>query len=155
MNRTINPRRALALLLALGIMALLALSLACGGGGGDDDGGDDDGAPATTPAGNGDGGEVSFDVSMKDNLYEPNEFPVPAGATVTFNLTNDGTAIHNMRVAGADNEFGNDDDAVSDPAIANAGDTATLEWTAPDEPGVIDFRCEYHPTDMTGTITVE
>jgi len=52
MNRTINPRRALALLLALGIMALLALSLACGGGGGDDDGGDDDGAPATTPAGN-------------------------------------------------------------------------------------------------------
>ena len=161
MNRTINPRRALALLLALGIMALLVLSLACGGGDGDDggDGGDGGATPtATAPAGddgNGDGGEVTFDVSMGDNLFEPNEFPVPTGATVTFNLTNDGTAIHNMRIAGADNEYGNDDDTVSEPALVNGGDTATLEWTAPAEPGEINFNCEYHPTDMTGTITVE
>jgi plastocyanin len=159
MNRNSNPRRALALLLALGIVALLALSLACGGGGGDDDGDDGGGVTptATAPAadGDGDGGETTIDVSMGDNFFEPNEIPVPAGATVTFNLTNDGTAIHNMRVAGADNELNTDDDAVSEPSLFNAGDTGTLEWTAPDEPGEIAFQCDFHTTDMTGTITVE
>jgi plastocyanin len=164
-NHTISPRGALALLLTLGIVALLAVSLACGGGGDDDDGGDDgdDGVTpaATEPAdddggdGDGDGGETTVDVSMGDNFFEPKDIPVPAGATVTFNLTNDGTAIHNMRVAGADNELNTDDDAVSEPSLFNAGDAGTIEWTAPDEPGVIDFQCDFHTTDMTGTITVE
>lgn len=158
MMPALATRRLLALLLALGLVTLVAVSFACGGGGGDD-GGDDGGETpeATEPAddGDGDGGEVSFDVSMGDNFFEPKEFTVPAGATVTFNLTNDGTAIHNMHVAGEDNEYGNDDDATSDPALVNAGDTATLTWEAPTHAGDHDFRCDYHPTDMLGTITVE
>jgi plastocyanin len=145
-------------LLALALSALLVLSLACGGDDDDDDGGDDNGASATeTDDGNGGngGGEETFDVSMGDNFFEPNEFTVAPGSTLTFNLTNDGTAIHNMRIFGEDNESGNDDDAVSDPDLVMAGESATLEWTAPDEPGVYDFYCDYHTTDMTGTITVE
>ena len=35
------------------------------------------------------------------------------------------------------------------------GDTGTLTFTAPDEPGEIQFRCDFHPDVMTGTITVE
>lgn len=157
MNQPGSLRRALALLLTLGLVAALALSFACGGDD-DDDGGDDDGAPATTtPAGGngGNGGEVSFDVSMGDNFFDPNEFTVSPGASLTFNLTNDGAAIHNMRVAGADNEFGTDDDAVSDSDLVSAGETAVLVWTAPAEPGVYDFYCDYHTTDMIGTVTVE
>lgn len=160
-------RRFWFVLLALALASLLAMSFACGGD--DDDGGDDGGETAapTTPADNGDDDddgdddgdddddEVTFDVSMGDNFYEPNEFTVPAGATVTFNLSNDGAAIHNMRVAGADNEFNTDDDAVSEPALVPGGETATVTWTAPDEPGTIDLLCDFHPTDMTGTITVE
>lgn len=159
MNRSITLRRALALLMAAGLVVALSLSFACGGD--DDDGGDDGGTPAaTTPAdgddGNGDdGGEVTFDVSMGDNFFEPNEFTIAPGATATFNLSNDGTAIHNMRIAGADNEFGTDDDAVSDPDLFMAGDTGTLVWTAPDEAGVYDFYCDFHTTDMIGTITIE
>jgi len=148
--------------LLLGLVAVAALTLtaaACGGSDEDDDNGGN-GEPsataaATTPADDdGDGGPVSFDISMKDNLFEPKEFTVSEGAEVTFNITNGGSAIHNMRVAGADNEFNTDDDAESDQIIA-AGATSTVEWTAPAESGTYDFQCDYHLPDMTGTITVE
>ena len=149
--------RPLLLLFALAALAFVLVAAACGDD--DDDGGDNggDGTPAaTTPAdGNGNGGEETFDVSMGDNFFEANEFTVAPGTAITFNLTNDGTAIHNMRVAGADNEFNTDDDAVSDPDLFQAGDSGTLTWTAPEEPGTYDFLCDFHTTDMTGTITVE
>ena len=126
-----------ALIISVGLLAL-----ACGGGG---DGGN---------GGNG-GDSISIDVSMGDNFFEPNEFPVKAGQKVTFNLTNGGAAIHNMRVAGADNEYNTDDDALSDPSQLSSGDTGTLEWTAPDKAGEIKLQCEFHPTDSTGIINVE
>lgn len=132
------------------VLAAFIIAAACGG---DDDGGDDDGGNGDN--GNGNGGEVTFDVSMGDNFFEPNEFTVDAGATVTFNLSNDGTAIHNMRVDGGDGEYNTDDDTVSDPELMNAGDAGTLVWTAPSEAGEIIFQCDFHPTDMLGTITVE
>ena len=149
--------------LLLGLVAVAALTLtaaACGGSDEDDDNGGNGGpsatAAATTPAdGNGDdGGPVSFDISLKDNLYEPKEFTVGEGADVTFNITNAGTAIHNMRIAGEDNAFNTADDAVSDQIIA-AGATSTVEWIAPAESGTYDFQCDYHLPDMAGTITVE
>jgi plastocyanin len=151
MTMTFRWRRALLLLFTLAVLPALVSAAACGGD--DDDNGDDGGDG--TPAGNGDGGEVTFDVSMGDNFYEPNEFTVDPGTTITFNLTNDGTAIHNMRVAGADNEYNTDDDAVSDPDLFLAGDAGTLVWTAPEESGTYDFQCDFHLTDMLGTITVE
>jgi plastocyanin len=140
----------LASILTALVLATLLIAAACGG---DDDGGDDNGGNGDD--GNGNGGEVTFDVSMGDNFYEPNEFTVSAGATVTFNLSNDGTAIHNMRVDGGDGEYNTDDDTVSDPDLMNAGDTGTLTWTAPSEAGEVIFQCDFHPTDMFGTITVE
>lgn len=160
MDRWQRLSRFFVLAATVGLIAALSLAAACGGGDDDDDGGD--GTPAaTTPVENGDdddggdGGELSFDVSMGDNFFEPNEFTVPAGARVTFNLTNDGAAIHNMRIAGDDGQYNSDDDAVSDPDLVSAGGTAVLEWVAPDQPGEVDFQCDFHPTDMVGTITVE
>ena len=138
-------RAARAVILPAALVSITLLAYACGGG--DDDIGDN--------ADNGADGPVSFDVSMGDNFFEPNEFPVKAGQKVTFNLTNGGAAIHNMRVAGADNEYNTDDDAVSDPSLLSSGDTGTLEWTAPDKAGEIDLRCEFHPADSTGIIKVE
>ena len=137
-------RTAKSIILSAALVSITLLAYACGGGGDGGNGGD-----------NGAGGPVSFDVSMGDNFFEPNEFPVKAGQKVTFNLTNGGAAIHNMRVAGADNEYNTDDDAVSDPSLLSSGDTGTLEWTAPDKAGEIDLRCEFHPADSTGIIKVE
>lgn len=89
------------------------------------------------------------------NIFEPAEFSVPSGATVAFNITNDGTAIHNMRIAGEDGDYNTGDDAVSDPDFVSGGAEAVVEWIAPDEPGEIAFHCDLHPADMLGTITVE
>jgi len=153
------------LMIALGASALFALFAGVACGGGDDDEGNGGGGAttkpaATTPAATGDGddnggGATTLDIVMKDNLFEPADLTVEEGAEVTLNITNEGAAIHNMRVLGEDNEANTDDDAVSDPDIVSAGDTATLVWTAPDESGVYDFQCDFHLPDMVGTVTVE
>lgn len=157
-------RRMFFLLLLVALGSLLSLSAACSGDDDDDDGGDDGGATATESADgddddggddDGGGGDATLDVIMGDNTFDPKELTVTAGSSVTLNLTNEGAAIHNLRIAGADNEYDNHDDGVSDPEIVSAGETATVEWVAPDEAGTIDFRCDFHPTDMVGTITVE
>ncbi|HLB26035.1 MAG TPA: plastocyanin/azurin family copper-binding protein [Dehalococcoidia bacterium] len=112
-----------------------------------------EGTPQETPAGSPGAGIA---VSMQDNLFEPAELTVKAGESVTINLTNDGVAIHNMRIAGSDGSYQTDDDAVSDPAIVNAGGTATVSWTAPGTPGEVPFQCDFHVAlGMIGTITVE
>ncbi|HWO93415.1 MAG TPA: cupredoxin domain-containing protein [Dehalococcoidia bacterium] len=96
---------------------------------------------------------TEWDISMGDNFFEPNRIGVPVGQQVTVNLTNDGQAIHNMRIAGPDGEYDTDDDVVSDPDTVRPGEEATLTFTA-NEDGTIDFRCDFHPTEMTGTIVV-
>lgn len=149
-------------LFLLSVVALLVLPLlgiACGGGGDDEA---DGATAAATPAGNDDGddgGETTLDISMGDNFFELDgeKNPVlamPSGASVTINLTNDGIAIHNMRIDGEDVKFDTKDDASSDPTLVTVGQTAVLEWDAP-EAGTYNYRCDFHPTDMLGTIEVE
>lgn len=143
-------------------LAVALLASACGGGDGEDGG---DTTPGSeTPSGGADVGPVTLDVTLGDepgdagtivSFFGPAAFTVAAGQEVTFNLSNDGTAIHNMRIAGPDSEFNTDDDTPVDTEILNAGDTAVLKWTAPDEPEAIAFRCDFHPADMVGTITVK
>jgi plastocyanin len=108
--------------------------------------------PAETPSGTPAGGIA---VSMKDNIFEPAELTVKAGASVTFDLKNEGVAIHNMRVAGPDGSYNTGDDAVSDPLTISGGATGKVDWTAPDQPGEIKFQCDFHQPAMAGTITVQ
>ena len=155
-NRTHRGLKLLLLSASL-IISIALLAAACGGGG-DDDGGGSGETPAadeTSADDADDAGPVSPDISMGDNFFELNEFTVSPGQEVTFNITNDGVAIHNMRVDGGDGEYDTDDDTVSDPDLFEAGDTGTLVWTAPDEAGEIIFRCDFHPLEMVGTISVE
>lgn len=126
---------------------------------GDDDGGGpiasetpgETGSPG--PTGGPDGGAIA--ITMRDNLFDPNTFTVAAGESVTVELTNEGAAIHNMRISGEDGNYNTGDDAVSDPQLVSGGQTATLEWQAPSQAGEIIFQCDFHPTDMKGTITVQ
>jgi mono/diheme cytochrome c family protein/plastocyanin len=109
------------------------------------------------------GAEVIVDgsaaVTMGDNFFDSGgnqnpTFKVAVGSTVTFNLANDGSAPHNMNIAGPDSEFETDDDAISDPDLITAGQTGVLQFTAA-AAGSIDYRCDFHPDQMNGTITVE
>ena len=103
------------------------------------------------------------DIVMGDNTFDSNDITVTAGDTLTFTLTNDGFAVHNMHIAQPDGNYSDDPfceldsaDPCSDPAAVASGDTAVLEWEASGESGaVIAFRCDFHPNEMTGTLTIQ
>ena len=126
--------------LALGTVLLAA---ACGGG-------SSGSAIRITPG----GADATLDITVGDNFYRPNEFRVQAGQRVTLNVTNEGVAVHTVRLAGPDNRYETDDDTMADPEMIKPGQTVSLVWTAPNQTGAYNFRCDYHPEE-TGTITVE
>ena len=142
-------KRKLPGLLAVAVLALgVVLATACGG--------EAEAPGGKTPTGGTVGSDpVILDISQDDNFFEPNVFTVAPGQRVTFRIANDGAAIHNKRIAGSDGEFNTDDDAVSDPEMVSPGEAAVLSWTAPGQPATIDFRCDFHPGEQTGTITVQ
>lgn len=156
MSPHLSGRARLALLAGVAALGLALLAAACGGGG--------DGETDKTPAGNttttAGGGPVTVSWAMGDNFFEADSeknptVEVTAGASVTINLENKGTAIHNMRFAGEDNKYNTSDDAASEPALFNAADKGTITFTAPTKPGTYDYQCDFHPTDMKGKIVVK
>jgi plastocyanin len=114
-----------------------------------------DGGPA--------GGAIA--VSMGDNFFELDgqlepDIAVPLGEQTTIDLTNDGFAIHNLHIAGTDNEYGivfcetGGDEPCSDSNLIAGGETGDITFSF-DEPGTFIFRCDFHPVLMIGTITVQ
>ena len=91
---------------------------------------------------------------MKDNLFAQTSYTVKAGQKVTFDLTNDGKLPHNMRIAQADGNFDGPKSVVADPELIGSGKKGTLSFT-PAAPGTYQFRCDFHPDQMKGTITVQ
>ncbi len=150
---------------------LLLFAAACGDDD-DDDGGNGDGdaatPTATLPA---DGIQTqpaspqevddtvteaaggALQTAVGDNFYTLNNLKVPLNETTTIEIVNDGTAIHNMRIAGPDGEWNTDDDSVSDPELISGGAAGVLEFT-PTLAGTYTFRCDFHTTEMGGVIVV-
>jgi plastocyanin len=115
--------------------------------------------PGGTPSPDGDG-NGPIEVAMQDNSFDPDEITVEAGSTVTLDITNEGRAIHNLHIAGLDGEFTEDfceggADPCSVPNRVRGGETASFTWEVPDATGEVDFRCDFHAQQMTGTITIE
>lgn len=119
-------------------------------------GGPPDGAPP---------GRAATEVDMQDNVFVANgqqepAIPATAGQETTLNLVNNGLAVHNMHIASPDNEFGVDfceaggDEPCSDPQQLLAGESASITFQF-DQPGTYKFRCDFHPTEMFGTIVVQ
>jgi len=143
--RLASPRRRRWLLAAVLTLALGATlpAAACGGGSSGK-------AIRITPGGAG----ATLDITVGDNFYKPNEFRVQAGEEVTLKVTNEGQAVHTLRLAGPDGRYETDDDTQVDPEMIKPGTTVSLVWTAPTQAGAYNFRCDYHPEE-TGTITAE
>lgn len=104
----------------------------------------------TAPA----GPAVSIPVGLIDNAFTPKALTANAGDRVTFNITNNGKIIHNMHIADASGSFDSKQSVVSAPELISAGKTGTLTWNAP-AAGTYQFRCDVHPAEMTGVITVK
>ncbi len=123
-------------------------------------------APSGTPPPAGTPIPIEGEVTMEqgDNFFRLDDQSTPTlqvsvGQEVAINLVNNGLAIHNMHVAGVDNVFDVDfckvggDEACSDPDVMPSGDTGAITLSF-DQAGTFNFRCDFHPTEMTGQIVV-
>jgi hypothetical protein len=117
----------------------------------------------------GDGGEdvageaVSLNagatILMGDNFFELEgqenpTFALTMGNTAGVTVQNDGSAVHNMRTTGPDGNFDTSDDVVSNPFQVETAATGQIEVGFP-AAGTYGYRCDFHPTDMSGEITVQ
>jgi plastocyanin len=126
------------------------------------EGGEDGGSPTATSGPTGTPGPGELSITMHDNRFDPNELTLTAGADVTIQLSNEGAAVHNVHVAGADGSYpetfctAGGPNPCSDPTRIPGGDSGTLTFTVPDTPGEqLAFRCDFHPTEMKGTFNIQ
>ena len=107
-------------------------------------------------------GEVTME--MGDNFFQldgqsPPTLGVSVGQEATIRLVNNGQAVHNMHIAGVDDTYDvgvcqvRGDEPCSDPDTMTPGDEGTITFRF-DQPGTFVFRCDFHPIQMTGQITV-
>lgn len=152
------------------IAALLLVTTGCGG---------DDGTSSESKADAGSEAVTEVTITPVGNQmkYEQTEFTVPAGKEVTLTFKNtatSGSMKHNVvllttaessvvsRVGqagtqAADNEYVPEDDAIlAHTALADPGETVSVTFTAPSDPGEYQYLCTFpgHYTMMQGTMTV-
>lgn len=112
------------------------------------------GAPSSPSGSGGAGTTVSIETTNDAPLvFNPADFTVPAGATVTISYMNNSTLPHNIQIFdGADN---------SAPSLGAStvgtgpNDAQTLTFTAPTTPGDYFFWCDVHQNAMKGTWHVQ
>jgi len=157
----------------LSLLAVLAAFAIAGCGGGD-------GAPASD-AGDTASGEAVTAVTIQpvgnQMKYEQTEFTVPAGEEITLTFENTATSPamqHNVVILTSNDDevvkrvgqagmnapdagYVPDDDAVlAATDMSQPGETVSVTFTAPSDPGTYRYICTYpgHYTVMQGTMTV-
>ncbi len=82
--------------------------------------------------------------------FDTNTITVPAGAVVTMNFENRDSLAHNFALYTNSSAT----TAIFVGQIITSSQI-TYTFTAPATPGNYFFRCDVHPTTMTGTFIVE
>lgn len=95
--------------------------------------------PPVSTAGGGGGSGSTLSLTAQDFAYSPTALTATAGA-VEVKITNNGSHLHSFTL---------DDGSVSQDIPPGTTQTVTLNLT-----GSVAFHCQYHPTQMMGTITV-
>jgi uncharacterized cupredoxin-like copper-binding protein len=103
------------------------------------------------------GPTTNLRVDMTDFMYNPSNFTVPAGETITLDLTNNGAVEHNFIIMdfGTDigNEFGDEDEAnVYWQTKLGPGQSETFTFTAPSEPGEYQVVCSVQGHYQAGMV---
>jgi plastocyanin len=91
------PRLRLHMATSLALLVLLTLGLAAACGGGEE-------TATSTPTPTAAADQTEFEVMMEDNVFVPDKLTVKAGQTITVKLESQGNNVHNMHIAGPDNE---------------------------------------------------
>ena len=111
-------------ILTLGMLMLALLLTACGNSG-----------PAT-----------KIDFTMTDFAFSPGEFTIPAGQEITLHINHDGTVEHDFIIM----KYGTDAGELFDEAdqenvfwemALQPGDSKTVLFAAPDQPGAYQIIC--------------
>jgi plastocyanin len=97
----------------------------------------DDGTDGSTDTGGGGGDQT---ITISDFTFDPDTLTVPSGQDATIEVTNEDDVEHSFTL---------DDDSVSQDIEGGESQSVTLNLTEG-----IGWHCEYHPDQMTGTITV-
>ena len=109
--------------------------------------------PTAPPAtGGGTGQPVTVALAAQNMQFDTDIIVAPAGATVTVAFDNrDAGVQHNLAVY--------TDASASTPIfigqVITGPKTATYTFNAPSTPGTYFFRCDPHPTQMTGSFVVQ
>ncbi len=96
-----------------------------------------------------------LEIETGDNFFVKNNFKVSVGQEVTIRVTNTGQALHNLRLAGLDGQWNTADDVAvpTDGTFLEGGQSAEGTFRL-DQEAVLVFRCDVHPTQMWGQISV-
>ncbi len=106
-------------------------------------------APTTTkPAA---GPPVTISLAAQNLAFDKTTITVPAGAAVTINFKNNDSVPHNFSLF---TDAGANPPALFQGQIVSGSGSATYTFTAPTTPGTYFFRCDVHPTIMTGSFVV-
>ncbi len=100
---------------------------------------------ATAPA----GGTFATSLEARNVSYNKATVTVPAGTLVTITFVNNDIVTHNFAVY----ETAAAASVIFRGAIIRPG-TIDYRFNAPSEPGTYYFRCDVHPTFMTGDFIV-
>lgn len=93
------------------------------------------------------------EIAAQDMAFAGNNIKVTVAEPVIIRVTNEGEAVHNLRIAGVDGVFETEDDAVTEPAEIGPRGVGEVTF-APSLPGAYTFRCDFHST-MGGQVTAE
>ncbi len=107
-------------------------------------------SPGTTPTAP--GAASTIDLSAQSIAFDKASITVKAGSQVTINFNNKDSGVpHNFALytdsSAKQNIFRGD--------IVTGPGTAVYKFTAPSTPGTYFFRCDVHPTQMTGQFIVQ
>lgn len=95
---------------------------------------------------------VTVNIAAKDMAFNMSTITVPAGAEVAVNFVNEDSGVqHNIA-------FYQDQSASKEiykGQPITGPDKITYTFTAPSDPGTYFFRCDTHPTKMTGQLIVK
>ena len=94
---------------------------------------------------------VTIDLTAENIAFDQKTITVPSGADVTVNFENRDSGVpHNFAVYDTDAAK----NVIFQGKIITGLAKTTYTFKAPDKPGTYFFRCDVHPTQMTGQFIV-
>jgi plastocyanin len=137
----LNTGKITGILLSLMVLAIIALPVYAAGSS----------MANNTSSTNASMNKTVVNLAAKNIAFNTSTITVPAGANVTVNFDNQDSGIpHNFAVY----ETSAAQNTIFKGEIVTGPKKTTYTFTAPDKPGTYFFRCDVHPTQMTGQFVV-